>query len=80
MQNKHKNLKICTFLQNLSNMQKYAHSNFRSDIMAPRNEFISHPAIFNNNFKRYANAKSLSPVISYYLLHIHINTYIIILH
>jgi hypothetical protein len=49
MQNKHKNFKIRTFLQNLSNMQKYAHSNFRSDIMAPRNEFISHSSIFNYN-------------------------------
>jgi hypothetical protein len=26
-------------------------SNFRSDIMAPRNEFILHSAIFNNNKK-----------------------------
>jgi hypothetical protein len=49
MQNKHKNFKICIFLQNLSKMQKYAHSNFRSDIVAPRYEFISHSAIFNNN-------------------------------
>jgi hypothetical protein len=49
MQNKHNNFKICTLLQNLSDMQKYAHLNFRSDIMAPRNEFISHSAIFNNN-------------------------------
>jgi hypothetical protein len=49
MPNKHKNFKMCTLLQNLSNMQKYAHSNFRSDIMAPRNKFISHSAIFNNN-------------------------------
>jgi hypothetical protein len=49
MQNKHNNFKICTLLQNLSNMQKYAHSNFRSDIMASKNEFISHSAIFNNN-------------------------------
>jgi hypothetical protein len=49
MQNKHKNVKICTLLQNLLNMQKYAHSNFRSDIMILRNEFISHSAIFNNN-------------------------------
>jgi hypothetical protein len=49
MQNKHNNFKICTLLQNLSNMQKYAHSNFISDIMASRNEFISHSAIFNNN-------------------------------
>jgi hypothetical protein len=40
MQNKHNNFKICTLLQNLSNMQKYAHSNFRSDIIALRNEFI----------------------------------------
>jgi hypothetical protein len=31
------------------NMQKYANSNFRSDIMAPRNEFILHSAMFNNN-------------------------------
>jgi hypothetical protein len=36
MQNKYNNVKISTFLLNLSNMQKYAHSNFRSDIMAPR--------------------------------------------
>jgi hypothetical protein len=49
MQNKHNNSKICTLLQNLSNIQKYALSNFRSDIMAPRNEFISHSAIFSNN-------------------------------
>jgi hypothetical protein len=49
MQNKHKNLKLCTILQNLSNMQKYAHSNFRSNIIATRNELISHSAIFNNN-------------------------------
>jgi hypothetical protein len=28
---------------------KYAHSNFRFDIMTPRNEFISHSAIFSNN-------------------------------
>jgi hypothetical protein len=49
MQNKHNNFKICTLLQNLSNMQKYIHSNFRSDIMILKNEFISHSAIFNNN-------------------------------
>jgi hypothetical protein len=49
MQNKHNNFKIYTLLQNLSIMQKYAHSNFRSDIMAPKNEFISHSATFNNN-------------------------------
>jgi hypothetical protein len=49
MQNKHINFKICTLLKNLSNMQKYAHSNFRFDIIAPRNEFISHSATFNNN-------------------------------
>jgi hypothetical protein len=49
MQNKHNNLKIITFLQNLSSMQKHAYSNLRSDIMAPRNEFISHSATFNNN-------------------------------
>jgi hypothetical protein len=49
MQIKYNNVKISTLLQNLSNMQKYAHSNFRSDIMAPRNEFISHSAIFNYN-------------------------------
>jgi hypothetical protein len=49
MQNKHNNFKICTLLHNLSNMQKYAHSNFRSDIMAPKNEFISHSDVFNNN-------------------------------
>jgi hypothetical protein len=36
-------------MQNLSNMQKYAHLNFKSDIMALRNEFISPSAIFNNN-------------------------------
>jgi hypothetical protein len=47
MQNKHNNFKICTFLQNLSNIQKYVH--FKSDIMASRNEFISHSAIINNN-------------------------------
>jgi hypothetical protein len=55
MQNKHNNFKISTFLQNLSNMQKYAHSNFRSDIMPPR---ISHSSIFNNNYQKYANARS----------------------
>jgi hypothetical protein len=49
MQNKHNNFKISTFLQNLSNMQKYAHLNFRSDIMTLRNEFILHSAIFNHN-------------------------------
>jgi hypothetical protein len=49
MQNKHKNFKICTLMQNLSNMQKYEHSNFRSDTIATRNKFISHSAIFNNN-------------------------------
>jgi hypothetical protein len=49
MQNKHNNFKIYILLKNLSNLQKYTHSNFRSDIMAPRNEFISHSAIFNNN-------------------------------
>jgi hypothetical protein len=49
MQNKHNILKICTLLQNLANMQKYAHSNFISNIMALRNEFILHSAIFNNN-------------------------------
>jgi hypothetical protein len=49
---KHNNFKISTFLQNLSNMQKYAHSNFRSDITAPINEFISHSVIFNNNLKK----------------------------
>jgi hypothetical protein len=43
MQNKHNNFKICIFLQNLSNI--------KSNIMAPRNEFISHSAIFNNNKK-----------------------------
>jgi hypothetical protein len=58
MQNKHKNFKICILLQNLSNMQKYAHSNFRSDIIAPRIEFISHSALFNNNKKMYVNAIS----------------------
>jgi hypothetical protein len=51
MQNEHNNVKICTLLQNLSNMQKYAHLNLKSDIMAPRNEFISHSSIFNNNLK-----------------------------
>jgi hypothetical protein len=40
------NFKISIFLLYLLNMQKYAHSNFRSDIMAMRNEFISHSAIF----------------------------------
>jgi hypothetical protein len=60
MQNKHNNFKICTLLQNLSNMQNiYAIYillfNFRSDIMAPRNEFILHSAIFNNKKKNYAN-------------------------
>jgi hypothetical protein len=49
MQNKQKLFKICNLLQNLSNMQKYAHSNFRSDIMAPKNEFILPSAIFNND-------------------------------
>jgi hypothetical protein len=49
MQNKHNNFKICILLQNLSNLQKYAHLNFRSDIKALRNEFISHSAIFNNS-------------------------------
>jgi hypothetical protein len=49
MQNKHINVKISIFLQNLSNMQKYAHLNFRSDIIGQRNEFISHSAILNNN-------------------------------
>jgi hypothetical protein len=49
MQNLYENFKICTLLQNLSNMQKYAYSNFRSNIMAPKNEFISQSAIFNNN-------------------------------
>jgi hypothetical protein len=49
MQNKHNNVKISTLLQNLSNMQIYAHSNFKTDIMAPRNEFISHSTIFSNN-------------------------------
>ena len=39
-------------------MQKYAYSNFKSDIMAQRNEFISHSAIFNNNKQKYANARS----------------------
>jgi hypothetical protein len=58
MQNRHNNFKICTFLQSLSNMQKYAHSNFRSDIMTLRNEFISHSAIFKNNLKKYVNARS----------------------
>jgi hypothetical protein len=32
MQNNHEHFKICTPLQNLSNMQKYAHSNFRYDV------------------------------------------------
>jgi hypothetical protein len=49
MQNEHKNFKICTLLKNLSIMQKYAYSNFKSHIMALRNKFISHSAIFNNN-------------------------------
>jgi hypothetical protein len=49
MKNKQKNFKICTLLQNTSNIQKYAHSYFRSNIMALRNEFISHSAIFINN-------------------------------
>jgi hypothetical protein len=49
MQNKHNYIKISTLLQNLSNMQKYAHSNFRFDIMAPKKEFISHSVIFSNN-------------------------------
>jgi hypothetical protein len=39
MQNKHKHFKICSLLQNLSNMQKYAHSNFRSDIHRETNLF-----------------------------------------
>jgi hypothetical protein len=58
MQNKHNNFKICTLLRNLSNMQKYAHSNFGSDIMAPRNEFTSHSVTFNNNLKKHANSRS----------------------
>jgi hypothetical protein len=49
MQTKHNNFKICILLQKLSNMQKDAHSNFRSVIMAPKNKFISHSVIFNNN-------------------------------
>jgi hypothetical protein len=80
MQNKHKNFKICTLLQKLSNMQKiyiyiYIYniyntcntllSNFRSDIMAPRNEFILHSAIFNNNKKSMQIYLSLNSQIYY---------------
>jgi hypothetical protein len=52
MQNKHNIFKICTLLQNLPNMQKYAHSNFRFDIMAPSNELL-HLTIIK---KKHANA------------------------
>jgi len=37
------------FYKKFSKNATYAHSNFRSDIIAQRNEFISHSAIFNNN-------------------------------
>lgn len=55
----YRNFKMSTFLQNLSNIQKYAHSNFRTDIMTSRNEFSSHFALFNNNQQKYANAKEV---------------------
>jgi len=47
MQNEHNNFKINNFPQNLTIMRKYAHSNFRSEIMALINKFISYSPIFS---------------------------------
>jgi hypothetical protein len=58
MQNKYNNFKICTILHNLSNMQKYAHTNFRFDIMAPRTNLFRTLLYLTIIKKKYANARS----------------------
>jgi hypothetical protein len=48
-----KSIKHAKIYINICNICDMLLSNFRSDIMAPRNEFILHSAIFNNNKKVY---------------------------